>query len=163
MNEKRLFRTIEQTTLHRKLYSLMMQLINSIYQKAPQLKKLIRYGIIGLTTNGISYGIYLYLTGIGISPKTTVTILYAVAATITYLINRRVTFAYQGNWLWSMVRYIIMHIGGYLLNLSLLYMCVDVYRIPHQYVELGAIFVVAIYLYLISDWFVFRKNTSNAT
>jgi len=137
----------------------MMHIIETLYQKYPQLKKLIRYGVIGLTTNGISFGIYIYMTDyMGMSPEISVTILYVVTAGASYLLNRRVTFAYEGSWLWSMTRYVIMHIGGYLLNIVMLYVCVTMYHMPHQYVELAAIFVSAIYLYLISNWFVFRTS-----
>jgi putative flippase GtrA len=128
-----------------------------------QHQKLIRFGIIGLTTNGVSFAIYLYVTSIGISPQKTILIMYPIAALISYLMNRRITFSYQGSWLWSTLRYIIMHTGGYLINYCLLYVCVDIYHIPHYYVELAATFVVAIYLYLMSDWFVFRKHTSRTT
>ncbi len=128
-------------------------------QHAPTIRKLVRYGVVGVTTNGIAYGMYLFLTYIGFTPKTALTLLYGIAATTSYLGNRRLTFAYTGSWLWSTLRYIIMHIGGYLLNLGLLYVCVDIYAIPHQYVQFAAIFVVAIYLYIVSDWFVFRAQT----
>jgi putative flippase GtrA len=128
-------------------------------RNASNIKKIARYGMIGITTNGIAYGMYLLLTYGGLSPKTALTMLYGIAATMSYLGNRRLTFAYTGSWVWSTVRYIIMHIGGYLLNLGLLYVCVDIYAIPHQYVQFAAIFVVAVYLYLVSDKFVFNTQT----
>lgn len=138
-----------------------MQLPVPIQRILPNLKKIALYGVIGLTTNGLAYGVYLLMTYIRIPPKTALTVLYATVATLSYFGNRRLTFAYTGSWLWSTVRYIVMHIGGYLLNLTLLYVCVDIYAFPHQYVQLAAIFVVAIYLYLVSDWFVFRTNTTD--
>ena len=138
---------------------------HSIWQENSQtIIKLVRYGMIGIITNGIAFGFYLLLTHYGLTPRTALTILYVIAATLSYFGNRRLTFSYSGSWLWSSLRYIIMHIGGYLLNLGLLYICVDVYGIPHQYVQFVAIFVIAVYLYLVSDWFVFPiKSTSPNT
>lgn len=134
----------------------------NIWQKHSQtIKKLVRYGVIGITTNGIAFGLYLLMTYLGLTPRVSLTILYSVAATLSYFGNRRLTFTYSGSWLWSSIRYIIMHIGGYFLNLGLLYICVDIYEIPHQYVQFAAIFIVAIYLFVVSDWFVFPKNTTS--
>ena len=135
---------------------------HQIWQKnAHTIKKIVRYGMIGVTTNGIAYGFYILLTYFGFTPKTALTILYSIVATLSYFGNRRLTFAYSGRWLWSSVRYIIMHIGGYLLNIGLLYICVDIYSLPHQYVQFAAIFVVATYLYLVSDWFVFPEQSTS--
>lgn len=117
--------------------------------------QLIRYGIIGLTTNLVGYGIYLLITTLGADPKLTMTLGYIVGATIGYTGNKKLTFRHEGNWLGSTIRYAIAHSIGYGVNFLLLHYLVDVAGYPHQYVQGGAIFVVAGVLFVLFKFFVF--------
>ncbi len=118
--------------------------------------QLIRYGIVGIVCNLIGYAIYLLITQSGLSPKTAMSILYLLSATISFWGNRQYTFAHQGNQLGAGARYFIVHCIGYLINLSILVVMVDILEFAHQWVQAMAIFIVAGFLFLALKFFVFR-------
>ncbi|WP_460126782.1 GtrA family protein [Pseudomonas sp. S2_C03] len=116
-----------------------------------------KYGIIGISTNGVGYLLYLATTHLGVSPKWSMTMLYVVGATIGFIGNSRLTFAYKGSILGSGTRYILVHIAGYLLNLGILVIFVDLLGYPHQIIQAAAIFAVAAFLFIMFKFFVFRS------
>ena len=122
-------------------------------------KQLLRFAIIGLTTNIIGYCFYLLMTSwIGIGPKTTVSILYPLAALLGFIGNRQWTFSHQGNLLGSSLRYLVAHTLGYSLNILLLVFFVDQLHLPHQLVQAAAIVVVALFLFVMFRIFVFPAH-----
>lgn len=123
------------------------------------LRQLFRFGVIGLLQNGIGYGLYLILTLAGLPPKPTMTVLYLVGATASFLANRRFTFGHTGKLTHAGIRFVLAHLGGYLINLLLLWWLVDKNGYPHQWVQAGAIFIVAAYLFVSFRFFVFPDKS----
>jgi len=121
--------------------------------------QLLRYALVGLVSNAVGYLFYLLLTQKGVAPKITVTLLYVSTAALAFFGNRRLTFQSRGGFMGPAVRYVIAHGLGYLINLALLAVLVDVAGIPHQWVQLAAIFVVAGYMFLALRWFVFADRS----
>lgn len=126
---------------------------------ATTLRQLFRFGVIGLLQNGIGYGLYLILTLAGLPPKPTMTVLYLVGATASFLANRRFTFGHTGKLTHAGIRFVLAHLGGYLINLLLLWWLVDQNGHPHQWVQAGAIFIVAAYLFVSFRFFVFPDKS----
>ncbi|WP_290512922.1 GtrA family protein [Aeromicrobium sp.] len=119
------------------------------------MRQLIRYGLIGLTSNAIAFGIYVLITAWGSAPTVAMTIVYLTAATISFFANRKLTFGHDGS-MWSAGgRYVVAHGIGYLLNLAILVVLVDRLGYSHVWVQGLAIFVVAGYLFLMFKFFVF--------
>lgn len=125
------------------------------------LRQLFRFGVIGLLQNGIGYGLYLILTLAGLPPKPTMTVLYLVGATASFLANRRFTFGHTGKLTHAGIRFMLAHLGGYLINLLLLWWLVDQNGYPHQWVQASAIFVVAAYLFVSFRFFVFPAKSNS--
>jgi putative flippase GtrA len=121
---------------------------------------LFRYGIVGLSLNGAGYLIYLGLTGAGLSPYVVVGVLYPVSVLASFLLNRRWSFNFKGDIKSSLTRFIAAHIGGYFLNLGLLYVFSGLVGFPHQAVQAVAIFVVAGYLFLLLKYIVYVEAAS---
>ena len=121
--------------------------------------QLFRYGVIGIGVNLASYLAYLSITYLGGTPKVTMSVLYVVTALVSFLGNRKLTFAYSGGFLGSGLRFSIAHLFGYLINLGLLYVLVDKFGYPHQGVQVLAIFIVAAFLFLTFKLFVFREES----
>lgn len=119
------------------------------------IRQLFWYGVIGLTLNGVGYAIYLLLTWIGFSPYLVVGVLYPVSVLASFVLNRKWSFRHEGAMGSSLTRFIIAHVGGYFLNLGLLYVFSGRLGIPHQWVQAAAIFVVAGYLFLMLKFFVY--------
>jgi putative flippase GtrA len=124
--------------------------------------QLFRYALVGLLSNVTGYLIYLLLTYLGGTPKVTMSFLYGIGAAVGFFGNRSFTFSHRGNILGSGWRYIISHVVGYLLNLSILILFVDFFGYAHQWVQAIAIFVVAGFLFIAFKVFVFPESSEGA-
>ena len=124
------------------------------------MRQLVRYAAVGLASNLAGYLVYLMVTWSGVAPKLAMTALYFLGATLSYLGNRRWTFAHQGNASASVARFAIAHLLGYLLNLGILIVFVDRLGYPHQWVQGTAIFVVAFFLFVLFRFFVFPHESN---
>ena len=120
------------------------------------------FALIGILTNLLGYGIYLSVTYFWCAPKLTMTILYFMGASISFFANRRFTFRHVEGFSVTGVRYLLTQFAGYLLNLILLRVFVDCFKFPHHNVQAIAIFVVAIFLFVVMRVFVFAPSTAEA-
>jgi putative flippase GtrA len=125
----------------------------------PLIRQILRYGLIGLLSNASGYVLYLLLTHLGLTPTRAMTSLYLFAATLGFIGNRQWTFADQGNVQSSAARYTLAHLIGYAINLAMLRILVDHYGYPHQAVQAVAVFVVALYLFIVFRTVVFTRQT----
>ena len=121
------------------------------------LRQILRYGIIGVAQNALAYGVYLVLTWLGLDPKLVVGVTYPLAMLISFLGNRKYTFAHKGSVSRAGLRFLLAHAASYGINLGMLYVLVDRMRYPHQLVQLAAIFVCAAFLFVTLKFFVFRS------
>lgn len=136
-------------------------LMNNDLASAPSKKiflQLFRYALIGVLTNLLGYAIYLLLTYFWGSPKLTMSILYSIGAVVSFFANRRFTFQHDGHLGVAGVRFLMVQLSGYLLNLLLLVVFVDRLGVSHQIVQAFAIVVVAIFLFVLSRIFVFASQ-----
>lgn len=125
----------------------------------PELPRLIRYGLVGMFSNLMGYGIYLGITWLGVDPIVTVSMLYPIGAFIAYFGHARVSFSYRGDHVSGLSRYVVAHAIGYGTNILLLYVLSDRLGFPHQLVQVGAIFIVAGLLFVLLRYYVFRTNS----
>lgn len=121
--------------------------------------QLLRYGVVGLALNGLGYLLYLALTfGAGADPLWVVGVLYPVSVAASFFLNRRWTFNHSGSASRSLGRFVMAHVGGYLLNLGLLWLFWSWLGLPHPLVQAAAIFIVAAYLFMVFRIFVFHPE-----
>jgi len=116
----------------------------------------IRFGIVGLISNATLYLLYLLVTTGGVGYKTAMTLLFVIGALQTFTLNRRWTFGHQGLLLSTFVKYICIYILAYLLNLTALLVFVDNLDFPHQIVQGVMVFTIALVLFLLQRFWVFR-------
>lgn len=122
------------------------------------MKQLVRYGLVGVASNAVAFGVYVLITALGVPPKVTAGSVYVVAAAVGFVGNRQLTFAHEGS-IWSAgARYVVVHAGGFLLNLGILALLVDRYGRSHVWSQAFAIVVVAGYLFVAFKFFVFRSD-----
>jgi putative flippase GtrA len=112
------------------------------------LLQLARYGVVGLANNAVGYIFYLFITHIGVEPKLAMTVVYAIGLTISYICNRKWVFPHRAPVTASLLRYVVAHLFGYLINLSMLIIFSSMMDFPHQLVQASAIFVVAAFLFV---------------
>ena len=122
------------------------------------LKRLYRYGIVGLSLNSVAYLLYLFFTGVGVDPKVVAGFLYPLGALISYLANKEWSFSHKKRFQESLGKYLIFHFFCCGINLGALYFFVDVLGYRHELVQVAAIFFVAFFLFIGMDKFVFPKD-----
>lgn len=131
-------------------------------QIGKSMRQLIRYGLVGVVSNLINYFIYLFITYLGVEPKTAMTFVYIIGASIGFVGHRNWSFTHKGALLGSGTRYFIAHFFGFLINFIILLTLVDKLGYSHQWVQAGAMIVVAGFLFLTFKYFVFPKAGSSS-
>lgn len=97
----------------------------SILSSSKSMQRFFTYALIGVLTNVLGYAIYLYLTCLWDAPKLTMTALYFVGVSTGFLVNRRFTFQHDASIGVTGVRYLLVEVVGYLINLVLIVLFVD--------------------------------------
>lgn len=123
---------------------------------SPLHRQLIRYAVVGLMSNLLCYLAYLGLARLGMDPKLSMSVLYCVGVMQTFVFNRKWTFEHSGAQRTVFSRYCAAYGIGYLLNLSVLYVMVDLQGYPHQLIQGVMILVLAGMLFLAQKFWVFR-------
>jgi putative flippase GtrA len=122
-------------------------------------RQFFRYAVVGVASNVALYFIYLLMTGIGMGHKTAMTLVYCVGVLQTYIVNRRWTFLYRGEISGSMLRYVAAYASGYVFNFVALLVLVDMSGLPHRVVQAVLILAVAVLIFLLQKYWVFREAT----
>lgn len=122
------------------------------------MQQLIRYGLVGLASNAAIYLVYLFLTYLGMEAKSAMTLVYLIGASIGFVGNRNWTFAHRGGSSGAVLRYVLAHVFGYIVNFLILYIFVDRLGYAHQWVQAAAIIIVAGILFVIFKFFVFNEK-----
>ena len=120
-------------------------------------RQFFRYAIVGIISNLTLYLGYLLLTSLGMGHKTAMSLLYAVGTCLTFAFNRNWTFGHDGHITKAFVSYVAIYAQGYLFNLIALYVLVDQLGFNHQWVQGGLIFLVAVLLFTLQKFVVFKK------
>jgi putative flippase GtrA len=110
----------------------------------------------------VLFGLYLLLTSTGLSHVPGMTLVYAVGVAQTFVANRSWTFGHTGAPGAPFARYVATYGLGYLVNLALLTLLVDVAGLPHAWVQGALIFVVAALVFVLQKYWVFRIPTPAA-
>ena len=121
----------------------------------------IRYGIVGLLSNGLLYLAYLLLTTVGMGPKLAMSLLYALGVAQTFFFNKSWTFRHRGLYGPTFVRYCSSYGLGYLVNLLVLLVLVDIMSFPHQIVQGVMILLLAAMLFTLHKFWVFRADPAS--
>jgi len=119
-----------------------------------------RFIVVGLLSNSILYLLYLLATTLGLGHKTAMTLLYITGILQTFVFNKTWTFSHIGKVRTSFIRYLAAYGFGYLLNLAVLALFVDLLGYPHAVVQAIAILIVATQLFLLQKYWVFPGNTT---
>ena len=88
------------------------------------------------------------------------TITYMLGIGLTFVFNRAWTFEYRGPGTASLVRYVTGYLSGYLLNLLALSFFVDRMQYPHQVVQACMVIFLALYLFTLQKFWIFKIGTN---
>jgi len=118
------------------------------------LKHIVVYGIVGLILNFLLYCIYLLLCYF-VDSKLSMTLVYGIGVVIGYFSHKKITFEYQGDYMKTMWRFLLAHGTGYIINLTSLYLFVNLAGYRHEVVQAITILVIALYLFIVFKFWVF--------
>jgi putative flippase GtrA len=108
----------------------------------------------GLAINGGGYLLFLLFLSIGVEHKFAATILYVVGVLISFLLNRKFVFNSKTPLTSSLIKHVAMVLGGYILNIAMLSICVDRYGYSAKYIQLISVGIVSLYFYFFSKFVV---------
>jgi putative flippase GtrA len=120
--------------------------------------QLLRYLLVGALSNSVGYLVFLLIAWWGGAPKVAMTLVYVTGALTGFFGNRNWTFRDRGGTGRSAFFYFLAHGSGYSLNWLLLYVFVDRFGYPHQVVQLAAMVMVALVLFVELKYLVFREK-----
>ena len=117
-----------------------------------------KFGLVGVLTNLSLYIGYVCLNFIGLQPIAAMSITYAIGVLLSFWGNRIWTFSYRGLSSLAFKRFAISYGFGYMLNLGALFLFVEVYGLPHHWVQACMIFLLAILLFSLQKFWVFKER-----
>lgn len=123
------------------------------------LKQVVRYGVVGVLNNLWGYLLYLLVTWLWLDPKMAVSILYPVGALTAYFAHSKFSFSYRGGKSKALFRFVVAHVVGYIANVSMLFLLVDICGYPHPLIQALAIVTVAGVLFILFRYYVFSGTT----
>lgn len=115
-----------------------------------------KYGLVGVFTNLCLYFGYICLNLIGLQPFAAMSITYVSGVLLSFWGNKKWTFSFQGADSLAFRRFAISYAFGYLLNLGALFLFVEVYGLPHQWVQACIILILAVLLFSLQKLWVFK-------
>lgn len=135
------------------------ELANRLCASSPeQFSQFIRFGLVGIAQNGAGYCLYFLLTWLGAEPKLVVAVCYPLGTLLSYLGNKKFTFRHMADNTGALFRYVLTYAGGYFINLTGLYIFVDILGYPHPWVQFGIIVFLAGWFFLLLKFFVFPNK-----
>jgi len=120
-------------------------------------KQFLRYAIVGIASNAVIYVIYIFLTRVGMGHKLAMSLLYAVGVLQTFILNKRWTFQQRGVYSTGFIKYCLSYGFCYVINLIVLLVLVDYFGYPHEYIQGIMILILAVLLFLLQKYVVFKK------
>ena len=124
-------------------------------------KQLLRFAVVGVASNAVLYVAYLALTAVGIWQKLAMSMVYLAGVLQTFAVNRTWTFSATGSASIRFARYCLSYAIGYLASLGNFYVMVDIFRYPHQVVQAFGVLGVAVLLFVLQKYWVFRPNSTS--
>lgn len=121
-------------------------------------RQLSRFGMVGVAANALGLGVFAVLTWSGLPPTAAVFVVYPLGALVGYCGNKQLTFEHRGEWRATGERYVLMQLGGLLINLGMLWLMGDVWGMHPVAVQALAVAVVAAYGFLAMRYYVFARK-----
>lgn len=117
--------------------------------------EIFRFIVTGVVSNALGYGMFLIAVNIlGIGHKTAVTVLFAIVMAINFTVNRKWTFKSNGAYSQALLKFVIVYLAGYGMNILILATFVDYLSYSASWVQLATTVLLPIYYFLANKFFV---------
>jgi putative flippase GtrA len=137
--------------------------MNTLPQNQRTTSQIIKYVIIGIVNNSMSYSTYLVVTYLGVSPSLALTVLYGVVAVFGFYGNRKLTFHHTGRLSISGIRYIITYSLTFVMMQLALVVFYQWLGFPHQIVTIAASCAITPVMFVALKYFVFPEQNSSTS
>lgn len=118
-----------------------------------------RYAVLGIIANAAGFLLYYSLVqAAGLKPTASVSIVYFCVCACNYFGNKLWIFQDHSRVSRSAPKYFIAQGIGYASNLGIMSILNSKLQLPHAHVQLFAIIVVAMLLFLLNKYVVFRSG-----
>ncbi len=124
-------------------------------------RQFIRFAVIGLSLNAALYAAYLLLTHTVMGSRAAMTLTYCSGVLIGFVLNRRITFRFDGDNGSALLRYFAAYAIGYVINFAGLWLLVDHCGVAHEFVQGGMMLALPVVLFLLQRYWVFRARESH--
>ncbi len=122
------------------------------------LSKFIKFGLVGVLNTIINWILFILLNSIGVYYIISNIIAYSISTVNSYLWNSKWVFKYTGhNVNQTTFKFIILNIIGLVLNTIILFLLVDIIKLPKIIALIIATGIVMILNYFINKIWVFKK------
>lgn len=121
-------------------------------------KEFIRYSVVGAATNIFGFLLYALLTTLGVNPVLTISIFYPIHIGLAFYLNKKWSFSHKGRISTSAVRYLVAYAGCYVLNVGILGFFNGYLGYSHLVVQVIAIVIIALLLFLAQKYWVFLMS-----
>ena len=117
-----------------------------------------RFVLVGIISNGLCYGFFLALLWSGlVGYVQAMTVAYYLGVILSFLFNKVFTFEHQGRFMPALVRFIVLYLSGYLINLWLLRFLVESWEWSAAVAQLLVIVILAVYFFFMQRAVVFKN------
>lgn len=122
----------------------------------PLFRQLARYGVVGVTSNLTTYGIFLGLYYLGMPPVIATGVVYVIGVCISYVVNRNWTFESKSVHGQDLPKFVLAYGLGFVV--SLISMWGLLHWIPAEFAQLMTIFISAAMIFTLLKLLRFGEN-----
>lgn len=116
----------------------------------------VRYGFAGILNGVVGIGSIVALTMLGVDPFLSNIAGFTIGLIFAFLFSRKFVFRSKGRFAAEAIRYITAFVLSYLVNISVLQLCLTRYQLDSLIAQGVAISSYVITMYLASRVFIFR-------
>lgn len=121
-------------------------------------RPVVRYLIVGGSTNLVLLILYAGLTALGIHAVAASSIGYATGIVVTYILNKGWSFRDQSAHHTAFIKYIVAYGAGYVVQIAVLSGLAFQLGLPHILAQLVAMLAAAVSIFSLLKLFVFRST-----
>ena len=126
-------------------------------------RQAIRYGIVGVSVNALALFAFWILVTAGMYHHFAATLVFVLAMSASYTVNRMWSFEFTGSVRRSMAGYACIYFCAWVLNLVVLWVGIDLLAFHATAVQGLAIIGIACLLFIAQRYWVFRPEPAEAS
>mgnify|MGYP000668591085 FL=1 len=120
--------------------------------------KITRFFIVGASNTLLAYLLYVVLFKLGIDYKLALFFVYLFGILFGYLLNRYWTFSSNKQHRLSFIKYVVLYLVVFILNILFLIFLVDFLLLDPIYAQFFIVLIISLASFLVQDTWVFGRQ-----